>query len=67
MAAGLTSTDAAEAVPGTPEASCQWPIDLTRYDRSPQLTTHESRALARIGDGVRAWPRLDPQQPAWGL
>jgi hypothetical protein len=51
--------------PGAPEASWQWPIDVTVYDRSSQLSAQETRALARIGDGVRAWPCLGRQQPAW--
>jgi len=47
------------------EATWHWPIDVSRYDRSPDLTTAETRALARIGEEVRAWPRLGQQQPAW--
>jgi integrase len=60
-----TAVATAEAAPGAPEASWHWPIDVSRYDRSPQLTAQERGALARLGDGVRAWPRLGRQQPAW--
>jgi integrase len=60
-----TAAPTAEAMPRAPEASWQWPIDVSRYDRSPLLTAQESRALARLGDDVRAWPSLSRQQPAW--
>ena len=44
----------ADAAPSTSEAAWQWPIDVSRYDRSPPLTAEETRALARLGEGVRA-------------
>jgi integrase len=56
---------AADITPSAPEAAWQWPIAVSRYDRSPHLTTDETRALARIGDDGRAWPRPGQQQPAW--
>ena len=34
-ALGPTGVSTAEAVPGAPETSGQWPIDVSRYDRSP--------------------------------
>lgn len=48
-----------------PEPPWAWPVDVTRYDRSPQLTTSETRALRHIGDGVRDWPSPGRHQPAW--
>ena len=51
--------------PDGPEPPWQWPVDVTVYDGSPQLTAPEANALELIGDGVRAWPRLGRHQPAW--
>jgi hypothetical protein len=54
-----------DATPSAPEDSWHWPIDVSCYDRSPDLTAGETRALACIGEDVRAWPRLGQQPPAW--
>jgi integrase len=66
-AAGLRplAVPSADAAPSTSEAAWQWPIDVSRYDRSLPLTAEETRALARLGEGVRAWPRLGAQPRAW--
>jgi integrase len=56
-------TDAARL--GNSEPPWQWPVDITRYDRSPRLTPSEARALTLIGDEVRAWPHRSRQGAAW--
>lgn len=60
---GHGRTDAARL--GDPEPSWQWPVDITRYDRSPRLTPSEASALTRIGDEVRAWPHRSRQGAVW--
>ena len=55
----------ATSPPGDPEPPWQWPVDITRYDRSPQLTPSEACALTLIGDEVRAWPHRSRQGAAW--
>jgi hypothetical protein len=52
-------------VPHGDEPPWQWPIDVTGYDRSPQLTPQEERALALIGEGVREWRRPERHPSAW--
>src|SRR5262245_63110965 len=42
---------------GLDEPAWVWPVDLTRYDRSPVLTAAECAALASLGDAVRGWRR----------
>jgi integrase len=56
---------AATVTAGDAEPPWQWPVDLTRYDRSPRLTPSEARALTRMGDEVRAWPHRSRQGAAW--
>ncbi|MDP2664643.1 MAG: hypothetical protein Q8O97_01590, partial [bacterium] len=49
----------------TDEPPWQWPVDVTVYDRSPQLSAPEARALALIGEDVREWRHPERHQPAW--
>ncbi|HEX2679977.1 MAG TPA: site-specific integrase, partial [Candidatus Dormibacteraeota bacterium] len=47
------------------EPAWPWPIDLTRYDRSPVLSRAEAEALAVVAEQVRAWRRPREQQSVW--
>jgi hypothetical protein len=48
---------------GTPP--WRWPLNVTAYDRSPDLSPQEARALAVIGDDIREWPRRRCHPSAW--
>ena len=58
-ALGPTGVSTAEAVPGAPETSGQWPIDVSRYDRSPADRAGESRA--RVAGVLVGWGYLNAQ------
>jgi len=42
-----------------------WPIDPTRYDRTPELSTNELAALVALDWDVRRGRCHDPQRPEW--
>jgi integrase len=42
---------------GVDEPTWSWPVDLTRYDRSPEFTSAEREALASLGEDLRWWGR----------
>jgi hypothetical protein len=46
-------------------ARWQWPIDLTRYDRTPTLTPAESAALVALGWEVRRGRGHNLHRPEW--
>jgi hypothetical protein len=43
----------------------QWPIDLTRYDRTPELSAIEHEALIALGWDLRRGRCHDPSRPEW--
>jgi integrase len=47
------------------EPAWRWPIDLTRYDRTPTLSPAEAAALRGLGEHVREWRRPRAQRSAW--
>jgi hypothetical protein len=47
------------------EPAWSWPIDLTRYDRTPTLSPAEVDALTTLGHSVRWWCRSRQQGSAW--
>jgi len=42
-----------------------WPVNVTTYDRTPELSPHEAHALAVIGEDLREWPRCRRHPAAW--
>ena len=49
-----------------PLSGWPWPIDLTRYDRTPTLTPAEHAALVALGWEVRRGRGHDLQRLEWG-
>ena len=45
--------------------SWHWPIDPTRYDRTPKLSTNELAALVALNWDVRRGRCHDPARPEW--
>jgi integrase len=60
-----TSPSAATSTPARDPSPWQWPIDLTRYDRTPTLTAAERTALATLGWDLRRGRYHHPQPSAW--
>jgi len=56
-----------EAPPRGPvsEPAWAWPIDLTRYDRTPTLSPSEADALTALGPSVRGGHQPHQQRWAW--
>jgi integrase len=59
------SRAAAESAPSRDPLRWKWPIDLTRYDRTPTLTAAEQAALAALGWELRRGRCHDPQRSEW--
>jgi hypothetical protein len=56
----------AEALAVAPNRSLwSWPIDPTRYDRTPELSSKEFAALVALDWDVRRGRCHDPQRPEW--
>ena len=49
-----------------PRSEWSWPLDLTRYDRTPTLTPAEHAALVALGWEVRRGRGHDLQRLEWG-
>ena len=47
------------------EPAWSWPIDLTRYDRTPVLSPPEAAALTALGPSVRGWSQPRRQPSLW--
>jgi len=47
------------------EPAWPWPIDITRYDRTPTLSPSEADALAVLEDQVREWRRPRERGSIW--
>ncbi len=47
------------------EPAWPWPVDLTRYDRSPTLLPSEAEALAVMAEQVRQWRRPRERRSVW--
>jgi len=47
------------------EPPWSWPIDFTRYDRTPALSPPEADALTTLGQSVRWWCQPRQQGSAW--
>jgi hypothetical protein len=47
------------------EPAWPWPIDITRYDRSPTLSPAEVGALIALAEHVRDWRRPRTRRSAW--
>jgi hypothetical protein len=47
------------------EPAWPWPIDLTRYDRTPALSASEADALRLLAEEVREWHRPRTRRSAW--
>lgn len=45
----------------------QWPIDLARYDRTPELAPTEHAALLALGWHTRQGRSYDPNRPEWAV
>jgi integrase len=61
---GASPSTARRRPPGAP-TPWQWPIALTRYDRTPTLTPAEHAALVTLGWEVRRGQCHDLQRPEW--
>src|SRR5229473_4714311 len=56
----------AKALAGATEQSrWSWPIDPTRYDRTPELSSDELAALVALDWDVRRGRCHDPGRPEW--
>src|SRR2546427_55506 len=47
------------------EPAWPWPIDLTRYDRTPTLAPPEAEALSALAEHVREWRRPRARRGVW--
>ncbi len=47
------------------EPAWPWPIDITRYDRTPTLSPSEAVALRALEEQVRDWRRPRTRRSAW--
>ncbi len=63
----MTSNSQVKAVRSTTRdrSLWQWPIDLIRYDRTPELSAIEHEALIALGWDLRRGRCHDPSRPEW--
>src|SRR5690606_24043234 len=61
----VNATTSAVATEAAAASSWPWPIDLTRYDRRPELDERERTALAGLGWQVRRRRGYDADRVEW--